>query len=435
MKAKAETDNRINKSSRFKPIGRKIYTLLTDPKHNSKLCNFIIVLEVLFNLAIIFKVNYTEIDWKAYMQEVGGFLDGELDYSLLRGDTGPLVYPGLFVYIYSIFYVISNQGKNILLMQFIYLVVYIVQIKIMSKIHCKTKLAPIYLLLLCYSKRIHSIYVLRLFNDPIAMLLCYIAIYFTLNHQFYFATMLYSLAVGIKMNVLLFMPGYLFILFCNKNLVQFLLNIATFFIAQILIGLPFLLKYPQEYVNNAFEFNRKFDFQWTVNWRMFGKESFESNLFAKVLLFFHLFLLLFFLFTCWIKPYGGLISFLKKRLLFNKNNKNEIMTSKFMLEVLYISNFIGILCSRTLHYQFYSWYYHTLPFLFCILTRVYPKLYLILQFILLEYCWNIYPSTNLSSTLLLSGHLSIILGLWLYQFLTCYPHLNLINVIEKKKDE
>ena len=33
----------------------------------------------------------TEIDWIAYMQEVGGFLSGDLDYTHLKGDTGPLV--------------------------------------------------------------------------------------------------------------------------------------------------------------------------------------------------------------------------------------------------------------------------------------------------------------------------------------------------------
>lgn len=44
----------------------------------------------------------TEIDWVAYMQEVEGFLHGERNYFNLRGDTGPLVYPAGFVYIYSV---------------------------------------------------------------------------------------------------------------------------------------------------------------------------------------------------------------------------------------------------------------------------------------------------------------------------------------------
>lgn len=43
----------------------------------------------------------TEIDWEAYMQEVEGFLGGELDYINLKGGTGPLVYPAGFVYLFS----------------------------------------------------------------------------------------------------------------------------------------------------------------------------------------------------------------------------------------------------------------------------------------------------------------------------------------------
>ena len=44
------------------------------------------------SLIIIRLVKYTEIDWKAYMQEVEGpLLHSEWDYLQLRGDTGPLV--------------------------------------------------------------------------------------------------------------------------------------------------------------------------------------------------------------------------------------------------------------------------------------------------------------------------------------------------------
>jgi len=42
----------------------------------------------------------TEIDWKAYMEEVEGVENGEYDYAKLKGGTGPLVYPGGFVWIF-----------------------------------------------------------------------------------------------------------------------------------------------------------------------------------------------------------------------------------------------------------------------------------------------------------------------------------------------
>ena len=46
----------------------------------------------------------TEIDWKAYMQEVEGFLNGTTDYYQLKGDTGPLVYVHVFAHYYYTMY-------------------------------------------------------------------------------------------------------------------------------------------------------------------------------------------------------------------------------------------------------------------------------------------------------------------------------------------
>ena len=48
-------------------------------------------------------VTDTEIDWKAYMDECSGFLNGTTDYMLLKGDTGPLVYPAGYLMIHSVF--------------------------------------------------------------------------------------------------------------------------------------------------------------------------------------------------------------------------------------------------------------------------------------------------------------------------------------------
>ena len=40
-----------------------------------------------------FNIQDTEIDWKAYMQQIVQYRNGERDYTLIKGDTGPLVYP------------------------------------------------------------------------------------------------------------------------------------------------------------------------------------------------------------------------------------------------------------------------------------------------------------------------------------------------------
>lgn len=40
---------------------------------------------------IISRVAYTEIDWKAYMQQVDAIVKGQRDYPSIHGGTGPLV--------------------------------------------------------------------------------------------------------------------------------------------------------------------------------------------------------------------------------------------------------------------------------------------------------------------------------------------------------
>ena len=68
------------------------------------------------------------------------------------------------------------------------------------------------LVLLCLSKRLHSIFILRLFNDCLAVLVGYAAIWLLLSHRWRAALLTFSMAVSVKMNILLLAPAVLIIL-------------------------------------------------------------------------------------------------------------------------------------------------------------------------------------------------------------------------------
>jgi len=73
------------------------------------------------------------------MQEVSGYLKGETDYMKLRGDTGPLVYPAGFVYIYSALYYLTNMGKDIVRGQWFFMGLYLLTLGIVFAIYSKDK--------------------------------------------------------------------------------------------------------------------------------------------------------------------------------------------------------------------------------------------------------------------------------------------------------
>ena len=77
---------------------------------------------------------------------------------------------------------------------------------------------------------------------------------------------------------------------------------------------------------------------------------------------------------------------------------------------MFVSNFIGIICARSLHYQFYVWYYHQLPLLVhCCGINLLISIPLLLG---IEFCWNVYPSTVTSSSLLVLIHIFILFKLY-----------------------
>ena len=113
------------------------------------------------------------------------YILGERNYSLIDGPTGALVwvlpcrglmcnaqrlttvrrYPAGHVYIHQFLYLVTDSGRNIRLAQHIYGGLYLVSVALTSAIYRKAGAPNWLLLLLPLSKRLHSIYSLRLFND------------------------------------------------------------------------------------------------------------------------------------------------------------------------------------------------------------------------------------------------------------------------------
>ena len=77
------------------------------------------------------------------MEQVSQYLDGERDYTLIKGGTGPLVYPAAHVYIYSALHYITDGGKDILLAQIIFGGLYLGTLSLVMACYRAAKVRPL----------------------------------------------------------------------------------------------------------------------------------------------------------------------------------------------------------------------------------------------------------------------------------------------------
>ncbi|XP_074955249.1 dol-P-Man:Man(5)GlcNAc(2)-PP-Dol alpha-1,3-mannosyltransferase isoform X1 [Phalacrocorax aristotelis] len=386
---------------------------LLEPSYTPLVAACLCLAEGGVNLWVIRRVPYTEIDWKAYMEEVEGFANGTLDYTQLKGDTGPLVYPAGFVYIFLGLYYATGRGTDIRLAQYLFAGLYLLNLLLVFRIYCRTNKVPpyVFFFMCCASYRIHSIFVLRLFNDPVAMAILFLAINLFLEEHWSWGCLLFSLAVSVKMNILLFAPGLLFLLLQRFGLMGCIPKLCICALLQVILGLPFLLVNPVGYLIRSFDLGRQFQFKWTVNWRFLPEEVFQNRAFHAMLLLAHLAGLGIFAVHRWHRSKEGILALLKDPA--ERKHPSPPLTINKIIFVLFSSNFLGICCSRSLHYQFYVWYFHTLPYLlWCTPTAKLAHMPKVLLLGVIELCWNTYPSTVCSSLSLHICHGLVLLQLW-----------------------
>lgn len=381
--------------------------LIFNPEANHIVMPMIMIAESLALKYISRNVPYTEIDYKAYMEQVEMINNDERNYSMIRGGTGPLVYPAGHVYLYKIMDRITLGMNNLSAGQTTFRYLYILTMALQMVIYVLLELPPWCVVLACLSKRLHSIYVLRLFNDcfttffmVLTVLIFLIGARFKKRIACLFASFTYTVAVSIKMNALLYLPGVLICIFqlTQGHMFETFSCICVMVGWQIFVAREFLAQYYAEYLSTAFNFGRKFLYEWTINWQIIDEDVFQDKRFHYTLLASHAVVLCVFVF----------VRFFPKRNVFKlglntllhpfQRVSNERATVADLGFILVVTNFIGILFSRSLHYQFLSWYHWTLPIL---LHYSSLPIYLgVPWYAAHEYCWNSYPPNSFASGLL-----------------------------------
>ena len=233
------------------------------------------------------------------MAQVALFLAGERDYAAIKGGTGPLVYPAGHVYIYAALHRLTAGGADVARAQWLFAALYLATLALVLGVYREARAPPYILPLLAASRRLHSIYVLRLFNDPFAVLLLVAAVLLWQRRMWTLGSLAYALSVGVKMSSLLVLPAVGALLLQAVGRDRALRQAIIMAQVQALLATPFIVDHPRSYLAGAFEFTRRFFYQWTVNWRFVPEEVFLSPQFSLALLGVHAVLLLAFLATKW----------------------------------------------------------------------------------------------------------------------------------------
>ncbi|KAF2121101.1 Lethal(2)neighbour of Tid protein [Lophiotrema nucula] len=383
-----------------------------NPKHTRWLSPVLLVADAVLSGLIIWKVPYTEIDWTTYMEHIEIYLKGERDYKNITGSTGPLVYPAAHVHIYRLLYRLTDHGRNIQVAQIIFALVYLITLAIVIQCYRAAKVPPYVFPLLILSKRLHSIFMLRCFNDCFAVLGLFSAIYAYQRNQWHLGTFLYTTGLNVKMSLLLPLPAIgvltLLALGGREAITQAMIIVQV----SIGYGYPFRRQAPS-YFARAFELTREFLYKWTVNWRFVDESTFLSKPFALGLLAAHVGLLAFFVVTRWIKPsqrsLRGFLNLIKDEPP-DQDRIAQRVTPNFIMTTVLTATAIGMLCARSLHYQFYAYIAWTTPFLLW-KAGFHP----ILQYGLWaaqEWAWNVYPSTPASSATVVAVLAVTVFGAW-----------------------
>ena len=211
------------------------------------------------------------------------------------------------------------------------------------------------------------------------------------------------------MNVILMAPAFAVLLLEARGFVGFVVSGMLAAAVQLALAWPFLQVNPVGYVKRSFDLGRVFLHEWTVNWKFLPEEAFQSKRLALVLLVLTLVTWLVFGHFRWARKRGGLFQLLRDSV-----STRSRLTPEHVATCMFESNLIGIVFARSIHYQFYAWYVHSLPYLIWrgSLGKHVPLAGFALWAVV-EVCYNIFPATPASSMALQLAHVTLLVSAWM----------------------
>eukprot|EP00823_Brevimastigomonas_motovehiculus_P004933 TRINITY_DN3381_c0_g1_i1.p1 TRINITY_DN3381_c0_g1~~TRINITY_DN3381_c0_g1_i1.p1 ORF type:complete len:450 (+),score=48.78 TRINITY_DN3381_c0_g1_i1:99-1448(+) len=415
-------------------------------------------------IMVLFSPSKSSSDFETYMQQVRMVTEeGQFDYAKFNSASG--AYPAGFVGVYAFFSwlfdwnhtppmtstdsiskVISTDDQRmdhsiaqVFVVQLTFLLLYLLSMYLIVKIYTmkdQNRPPTAVILLLCCSRRIHAIWLLGFYNDAIAMLFLYFSIFLFVTDRWNAGCVAFSVAVSVNPHIVLFAPGLLCLLLLRFGVILTFFKIILCFMVQIVLGVPFLLVNPYSYLSRAFDITRLFTLETSVNYRFLPETVFSSPLLYVSLAICCIVVWVSFAFGRWWSE--GLIA--QESLLEEKQTatlspetaqemrprtvaqESLCLPPSFVTYVLFSSNFLGIVFARSLQYQHYVYYFHTLPFL--LWRTSLSTFFKILLLVALEVAWNVQPSLPLSASIIQIVHIAILSAMCLLPVLAVPKRMN-----------
>jgi len=334
---------------------------------NPKYLMLVVMLVEAVKVAISLSINsYEERDFASYFEQSQIILGGQMDYTQVSSRNGALVYPAVSTYINMLLYrFVGDEGTYYRPTQVINGLAYLVWVFWMVRIAqlaFKDNIEKANIVILhCFTFTTLNIMIEANFNDAYWVMFSMLAVWQFQRSRIAMGIALLSLGISCKMSAALYLPAAYLIASKTHGLFKGTILLMIVFWLQIVFAYPYLAEYSREYLTSAYNFDRSFRPQDSFNWNFMSENIMESKIFKNLLLIFHLFFLMYFLLSKWLK----MRTMMKDLGVYPIRIFSKLTRSSpyHVAEVFFVWNFIGIIFSRGLYYQYVSWFSMTIPFL------------------------------------------------------------------------